>query len=47
VSRLKLFEVKKIRSLWDEKEEKPYFAIVTAIASATDWMSEERYSKFE
>jgi hypothetical protein len=36
MSNIKLFEAKKIRSSWDEKEEKFYFAIVDVIAALTD-----------
>jgi BRO family, N-terminal domain len=36
VANIKLFENKKIRSVWDEQEQKWYFAIVDVIAILTD-----------
>lgn len=33
---IQLFEEKKVRTFWDEKQEKWYFAIVDAIAILTD-----------
>ncbi len=36
MSNIKLFEDKKVRSKWDEKEQKWYFSIVNVIAILTD-----------
>ncbi len=33
---IKLFEVKKVRTIWDDKEEKWYFSIVDVVAVLTD-----------
>ena len=39
---IKLFETKKVRTIWDDKEEKWYFSIVDVVAVLTDSRSEER-----
>ncbi len=36
MNQIKLFENKKIRSLWDEKERKWYFSVIDVIAVLTD-----------
>ena len=36
MSNIKLFESKKVRSEWNEKEEKWYFSVVDVIAILTD-----------
>ena len=33
---IKLFETKKVRTIWDDKEEKWYFSIVDVVAVLTD-----------
>lgn len=40
---IKLFEEKRIRTIWDEKEEKWYFAIVDVIAVLTDSGNPQTY----
>ncbi|MDR0976474.1 MAG: hypothetical protein LBL78_01775, partial [Prevotellaceae bacterium] len=40
---LKLFENKRIRTLWDEEQEKWYFSIVDVIAVLTDSAEPRKY----
>ena len=40
---IKLFEKKKIRTIWDDKEEKWYFSIVDAVAVLTDSSNPQTY----
>lgn len=42
---LQLFEEKKIRSIWDDKEEKWYFSIVDIIETLTDSADPKQYLK--
>lgn len=43
MSKIKLFEEKRIRTHWNEKEEKWYFAIVDIIEILTESSSPRRY----
>ena len=45
MSNIKLFEEKKVRSLWNEKEEKWYFSIVDVVAILTDSHDARNYWK--
>ena len=40
---IKLFETKKIRTIWDDKEEKWYFSIVDVVAVLTDSPNPRKY----
>lgn len=40
---IKLFEEKKVRTVWDEEQEKWYFSIVDAIAILTDSLDPNAY----
>ena len=40
---IKLFEVKKVRTIWDDKEEKWYFSIVDVVAVLTDSPNPRKY----
>lgn len=40
---IKLFEAKKVRTIWDDKEEKWYFSIVGAVAVLTDCPNPRKY----
>lgn len=40
---IKLFEEKKVRTVWDDKEEKWYFSIVDVVAVLTDSADEQAY----
>ncbi|WP_300764807.1 hypothetical protein [uncultured Bacteroides sp.] len=40
---IKLFESKKIRTVWDDKEEKWYFSIVDVVAVLTDSPNPRKY----
>ena len=42
---IKLFEEKKIRSLWNEKEEQWYFSVVDIIEALTDSVNPTDYLK--
>ncbi|MCF8372792.1 MAG: Bro-N domain-containing protein [Bacteroidales bacterium] len=42
-SAIKLFETKKIRSLWDDKEEKWYFSIVDVLGVLTESVNPQTY----
>ena len=42
---LQLFEEKKIRSVWDDKEEKWYFSIVDVVEALTDSADPKQYLK--
>ena len=42
---VKLFEDRKIRTLWDEKEEKWYFSVVDVVAALTDSVNPTDYLK--
>ena len=45
---LKLFEDKKVRTVWDDEQEKWYFSIIDVIAILTDSPDPKRYwSYFE
>ena len=44
---IKLFETKKVRTIWDDKEEKWYFSIVDVVAVLTDSRSEEHTSELQ
>ena len=41
----KLFEDRKIRTVWDDKEEKWYFSIVDVVAVLTDSADPKQYIK--
>ncbi len=40
---IKLFETKKVRTLWEEREEKWYFSIVDVVAVLTDSPNPRKY----
>ena len=40
---LQLFETKKVRTIWDEEQEKWYFAIVDVVAVLTDSVNPQSY----
>ena len=40
---LKLFEDKKVRTVWDDEQEKWYFSIIDVIAILTDSPDPKRY----
>ena len=40
---IKLFETKKVRTLWEEREEKWYFSIVDVVAVLTDSIDPNAY----
>ena len=40
---IKLFETKKVRTIWDDKEEKWYFSIVDVVAVLTDSVDATAY----
>ena len=40
---IKLFETKKVRTIWDDKEEKWYFSIVDVVAVLTDSPNPRKY----
>ena len=40
---IKLFEEKKVRAIWDDKQEKWYFSIVDAVAVLTDSVDATAY----
>lgn len=40
---IKLFEEKKVRTLWDDKEEKWYFSIVDVVGVLTDSPNPRKY----
>jgi hypothetical protein len=40
---IKLFEEKKVRTVWDDKEEKWYFSIVDVVAVLTDSADAQAY----
>lgn len=42
---LKLFETKKIRTVWDNEKEKRYFSIVDVVAVLTDSINPTDYLK--
>ena len=42
---IKLFEEKKVRSVWDDNEEKWYFSIVDVVAALTDSADPKQYIK--
>lgn len=42
---LKLFEEKKIRTVWDDEQEKWYFAVVDVVAVLTDSVNPTDYLK--
>ena len=41
--KLKLFENRKIRAIWDEKKEEWYFSVIDVIAILTDSPDPKRY----
>jgi hypothetical protein len=43
MANIKLFETKKIRSQWDEQEQKWYFAIVDVVAVLTESVDAQAY----
>ena len=45
MSNIKLFESKKIRSVWDDKEEKWYFVVEDVVAVLTDSSDPKQYVK--
>lgn len=42
---LKLFEEKKVRTVWDDEQEKWYFAVVDVVAVLTDSVNPTDYLK--
>ena len=40
---IKLFEAKKVRTIWDDKEDKWYFSIVDALEVLTDSPNPRKY----
>lgn len=40
---IQLFEAKKVRTIWDDKEEKWYFSIVDVVAVLTDSLNPRKY----
>ena len=40
---IKLFEAKKVRTIWDDKDEKWYFSIVDVVAVLTDSPNPRKY----
>lgn len=40
---IKLFEAKKVRTIWDDKEDKWYFSIVDAVEVLTDSPNPRKY----
>ena len=40
---LQLFETKKVRTIWDDEQEKWYFAIVDVVAVLTDSVNPQSY----
>ena len=40
---IKLFEAKKVRTIWDDKEDKCYFSIVDAVEVLTDSPNPRKY----
>lgn len=40
---IKLFETKKVRTIWDDKEERWYFSIVDVVAVLTDSPNPRKY----
>ena len=42
---LQLFETKKVRTIWDEEQEKWYFAIVDVVAVLTDSVNPQSYQR--
>ena len=40
---IKLFEAKKVRAIWDDKDEKWYFSIVDVVAVLTDSPNPRKY----
>ena len=45
IETLKLFEEKKVRSVWDENEEKWYFSVVDVVSVLTDSVNPNNYWK--
>lgn len=45
MSNIKLFQDKKIRSAWDEKEEQWYFSVVDVVEALTDSSDPKQYIK--
>ena len=45
MSKIKLFQEKKIRSVWNESDQKWYFAIVDVVAALTDSTDPKQYTK--
>ncbi|MBR6277199.1 MAG: hypothetical protein IKR41_00380 [Bacteroidales bacterium] len=43
IESLKLFEEKKVRTVWDENEEKWYFSVVDVVAVLTDSGNPRKY----
>ena len=45
MSNIKLFQDKKIRSVWDEEKEQWYFSVVDVVAALTDSSDPKQYIK--
>lgn len=45
MSNIKLFESKKIRSVWNEQEQKWYFSIADVVEALTDTVNAKDYIK--
>ena len=45
MSNIKLFESKKIRSVWNEEEQKWYFVVEDVVAALTDSIDPKQYVK--
>lgn len=45
MSNIKLFQDKKIRSIWNEEEEQWYFSVVDVVAALTDSVNPTDYLK--
>lgn len=45
MSNIKLFESKKIRSVWNERDQKWYFSVADAVEALTDTVNPKDYIK--
>ncbi len=45
MSNIKLFQDKKIRSVWNEEEEQWYFSVVDVVEALTDSVDPKQYIK--
>ena len=43
MDKIQLFEERKVRSVWDDKQEKWYFSVVDVVAVLTDSVSPQAY----